>query len=154
VIFVTVGSIHFPFSRLVDAAARLDGEVVVQHGTAPAPADVSRAVPFLPFGEVVECMRRADVVVSHAGVGSIVLAQQQGHVPVVMPRLRRYGEAVDDHQVPLLERLAEHGTVIPAIEAEDLPEAVARVPSRGSPQQPVERELHRAVRAALKDEPR
>ena len=36
-IFVTVGSIHFPFARLVDAAGRLEGEVVVQHGSAPPP---------------------------------------------------------------------------------------------------------------------
>jgi UDP-N-acetylglucosamine transferase subunit ALG13 len=149
VIFVTVGSIHFPFARLVDVAGRLEGEVVVQHGPAPPPRGVSRAVPFLPFDEMAEYMRRADVVVTHAGVGSIVLAMQHGHVPVVMPRLRRYGETVDDHQVPLVELLAEHGTLVPAFEPDEVAGAIARVPPRAVPQPPSERPLHREVRAAL-----
>lgn len=148
-VFVTVGSIHFPFARLVDAAGALEGEVVVQHGPATPPPGVSRAVEFLPFYEMAEYMRRADVVVTHAGVGSIVLALQHGHVPVVMPRLRRFGETVDDHQVPLAELLAEHGTVVPAFEPADVAGAVARVPPRAAPQPPSERPLHREVRAAL-----
>jgi UDP-N-acetylglucosamine transferase subunit ALG13 len=149
VIFVTVGSSHFPFARLVSAVGTLEGEIVLQHGPAPPPPGVTRAAPFLPFEEIVDCMQRADVVVTHAGVGSIVLAAQQGHVPVVMPRLRRFDETVDDHQVGLLELLADHGTVIPAFAGEDLPGAVARVPPVGPPQNPAERPLHREVRAAL-----
>jgi UDP-N-acetylglucosamine transferase subunit ALG13 len=149
VVFVTVGSIHFPFARLVEAAGRLDYDVVIQHGTAEPPPGVQRAVPFLPFGEVVEYMRAADVVVTHAGVGSIVVALQHGHVPVVVPRRRRFGETVDDHQVPLVELLAEHGTVIPALEPDELSDAVARVPPRGAPPAPAERALHREVRVAL-----
>jgi UDP-N-acetylglucosamine transferase subunit ALG13 len=149
VIFVTVGSIHFPFTRLVEAAAALEGEVVMQHGTAPAPPGVAKAEPFMPFRELAEYVSQADVVVTHAGVGSIVLAVEQGHVPVTMPRLRRFGETVDDHQLPLVELLADHGTVIPALEPSSLADAVARVPDRGPPRAPAEREVHRRVRAAL-----
>ncbi|HEV7460886.1 MAG TPA: glycosyltransferase [Solirubrobacteraceae bacterium] len=148
-IFVTVGSIHYPFARLVDAAAKLDGEVVIQHGPAAAPRGVSRAVDFLPFDEVADYMRRAEVIVTHAGVGSIVLAAQNGHVPVVMPRLRRFGETVDDHQVPLVELLAAHGTVVPALEPAEVAGAVGHVPERAAPQPPAERSLHHEVRAAL-----
>jgi UDP-N-acetylglucosamine transferase subunit ALG13 len=113
------------------------------------PPGVSRAVEFLPFDEVAEYMHLADVVVTHAGVGSIVLAAQNGHVPVVMPRLRRFGETVDDHQVPLVELLAAHGTVIPAREPAEMAGAVARAPARSAPQPPAERPLHREVRGAL-----
>ena len=53
-----------------------------------------------PFDELVEHVRRARVVVSHAGVGSVLTALANGKRPVVVPRLHRFGEAVDDHQLP------------------------------------------------------
>jgi UDP-N-acetylglucosamine transferase subunit ALG13 len=68
-------------------------------------------VDFLSFDEMVAHVDRARVVVTHAGVGSILLALSRFRRPVVVPRLRRFGEAVDDHQVPLGRRLDEQGLV-------------------------------------------
>jgi UDP-N-acetylglucosamine transferase subunit ALG13 len=48
-----------------------------------------------------------------------------------VPRLRRYGEAVDDHQVHFARRLAERGLVMLAEDPEGLPEALARVDTSG-----------------------
>ena len=62
VIFATCGSSHLPFERLMQALAVLPAdELVVQHGPAePPPA--ARAVPFLPYSEVVSLIEEADVV--------------------------------------------------------------------------------------------
>lgn len=68
-------------------------------------------VEFMPFDEVVATMTRADSVVCHAGVGSIMTALQLGHTPVVLPRLARHGEHVDDHQLDIARRFAERGLV-------------------------------------------
>ena len=149
-IFVTVGTHHQPFARLIDALAALpDDELVVQHGHSPAPAAVREAVAFLSFREIAERMRSADVVVTHAGVGSILLARREGHTPVVVPRLHRHGEHVDDHQVELTEALAGRGAVIPVWEAQELAPAVADAPRRSEPRPPVAGPLHEAVRDAL-----
>ena len=66
-IFATVGSSHMPFERLMLALAKLPADdLTVQHGPAhPPPA--ARATPFMPFGEVVDTLAAADVVVAHAG---------------------------------------------------------------------------------------
>ena len=149
-IFVTVGTHRAPFARLMEALGALPAhELVVQHGYSPPPPGVREAVDFLGFGDVLDRIRAADVVVMHAGVGSILLARREGHLPIVVPRLHRRGEHVDDHQVELTEALAVEGQVIPAWETTDLAAAVAFVPPRGAPRPPSAGPLHHAVRAVM-----
>jgi exopolysaccharide biosynthesis glucuronosyltransferase PssE len=127
-IFLTVGSSWTPFDRLVEAAELLPhGEpVVVQAGASRVrPLGASICVPFLPFEDLVEHVRQARVVVTHAGVGSIMVALAHGHRPIVVPRLRRLGEAVDDHQLELARRLGEVGYVAPLEDVRRIGEAVA-----------------------------
>lgn len=152
-IFATCGSSHLPFTRMMRALAVLPAaELIVQHGPAePPPA--ARAVAFLPYGEVVELVDAADVVISHAGVGSILCAIRAGHTPVVFPRLGRYAETVDDHQAELVRALAERGTVRVAWEAADLSDAIASLPPRGSTAPGDAGRLNAAVRAAIRGEP-
>jgi UDP-N-acetylglucosamine transferase subunit ALG13 len=59
-------------------------------------------------------------VVCHAGDGSILAAVRAGHVPVVLPRLARYGEAVDDHQLELAAHLSLARHVIAVADPADL----------------------------------
>ena len=92
-IFVTVGSTQIPFGRLVSALEQLPGErLFIQHGPVPPPPNAARSTAFMQFPQVIESMREADVVVCHAGAGSILCALRAGHVPVVVPRLKRFGE--------------------------------------------------------------
>jgi UDP-N-acetylglucosamine transferase subunit ALG13 len=113
VILVTLGTLHFPFDRLLRALDSLpaDEELVVQcRVPGPLPAH-ARSVTDLPFDELAETMRAARVVVCHAGVGSVLTALANGKRPVTVPRLARFGEAVDDHQLAFARRLAEAGLV-------------------------------------------
>jgi UDP-N-acetylglucosamine transferase subunit ALG13 len=112
-IFVTVGTNETPFDRLVRAVdnLELDEELVVQHGSSTVRPEGARCVDFLPFEELVEHVRRARLVVSHAGVGSVLVALSSGRRPIVVPRLRRFGEAVDDHQAAFAKRLHAAGMV-------------------------------------------
>jgi UDP-N-acetylglucosamine transferase subunit ALG13 len=126
-ILVTVGTNEQPFDRLVCAAAALGGDepLVVQHGSSRAPRGRGEWVDFLPFGALEVHARAARVVVCHAGVGSIVLARRSGRRPIVMPRRHRLGEAVDDHQVALAQRLAAAGLVTVVEDSDELGAALA-----------------------------
>ena len=57
-------------------------------------------------------MLEARVVVTHAGVGSIMTALTLGKQPIVVPRQKRFHEAVDDHQLALARRLDKAGLVV------------------------------------------
>jgi UDP-N-acetylglucosamine transferase subunit ALG13 len=152
VIFATVGS-HptFAFERLLAALESLPAgeELIVQHGPGSPPANADRAVAWMPYGEFEELLARADRVIAHAGAGTILCAARAGHVPVVMPRLGRLGETVDDHQLDFARGLARDGGVILAEDATDLAAAVAAVPPRGDAAAERGAELVAAVRAEL-----
>ncbi len=129
-IFATCGSSEIHFDRMMAALAALPAaELHVQHGPA-TPPECASAHPYLPFGDLVEKIEMADVVVSHAGVGTILCAIRAGHTPIIFPRLRRYSEAVDDHQAELAEALALRGTALIARDAAELAAAVRSAPPR------------------------
>jgi UDP-N-acetylglucosamine--N-acetylmuramyl-(pentapeptide) pyrophosphoryl-undecaprenol N-acetylglucosamine transferase len=73
----------------------------------PADARVS-----VPIDEMRRAMREADVVVSHAGVGSALAAMQAGRRAVFVPRRRLHGEHVDDHQVAMARELQRRDLVL------------------------------------------
>ena len=152
-IFVTVGTHQQPFERMLAGLAALPLEqLVVQHGDGPPPPGVAHAAAFMSFGEMLEQFEAADTVVTHAGVGSILLAMRVGHTPIVVPRYKRFGEHVDDHQVELTRALADGARVIAAWDTADLAAAVAAAPPRRPPSERGERPIHAAVRAALRGE--
>jgi UDP-N-acetylglucosamine transferase subunit ALG13 len=148
VIFVTVGTHHQPFERLLEGLGGLDDELVVQYGPAKPPA-VSRAEPFMPFDAMLDRFREADTVITHAGVGSIICARREGHVPLVVPRRRELGEHVDDHQVELTRALAQRGSVVAVWDVDALAQTVAAAPPRRPPSAAAEPALCASVRSAL-----
>ncbi len=148
-IFVTVGTHHQPFERLLDALGDLGDELVVQFGPGAPPSGVERAEAFMSFDTMLECFRAADKVITHAGVGSIICASREGHLPLVVPRRSDLGEHVDDHQVELTRALEERGRVIAVWEVENLRETVAMAPSRQAPSLIEEPALCASVREAL-----
>jgi beta-1,4-N-acetylglucosaminyltransferase len=63
--------------------------------------------------EMASLMCCADVVVTHAGVASMVDAVGAGHRPIVVPRRHHLGEHVDDHQLQIVSALELLGIVTP-----------------------------------------
>ncbi|MFP5361332.1 MAG: glycosyltransferase [Thermoleophilia bacterium] len=125
-ILVTTGTNEQPFDRLVRAAAGLDvaEPLLVQHGASRVPHGAGEWVDFLPFEELAACAGRARVIVCHAGVGSIMLARRCGHRPIVVPRRHQLGEAVDDHQLALAQRLSSSGVVTLVEDVDELADAI------------------------------
>ncbi|HET9591789.1 MAG TPA: glycosyltransferase [Solirubrobacterales bacterium] len=149
-IFATVGSTQIRFDRFTEALAGLPAErLSVQHGPMRAPPGAAHAVPFMQFPEVVESMERAEAVVCHAGAGSILCALRVGHTPVVIPRLKRFEETVDDHQLEFSRALAAEGKVIVVEDPSRLAAAVAAAPPRLPPEERVGLPIQAAVRDAL-----
>ena len=119
-IFVTVGTERFPFDRLIRAldeakrSGRIQQEVFAQIGTAtylPQAFDYSR---FLSFGSMIEYIRAADIIIGHAGVGTVLLSRQSDKIPIIFARQKVFGEHVDDHQMQFARKMEREGLVIAA----------------------------------------
>src|SRR4051794_18675758 len=101
--YVSVGNATQPFPRLLDAvikiAYRLPQPVIVQHGSTPFTSTHCIASPFVQMGEFERLIEQAELLILHAGAGSVIHAARAGKVPVVMPRRVQFAELVDDHQI-------------------------------------------------------
>lgn len=131
-LFVTVGSQKFPFDRLikkVDQMLReglIQEEVFIQTGTSGyVPACPHQA--FCEGARFEELLEACDILITHGGAGTMMEAAKRGKKIVAVPRLARYGEHVDDHQLELTERLHRMNLVYACLDAEDLPKALRAI---------------------------
>jgi UDP-N-acetylglucosamine transferase subunit ALG13 len=129
VIAVVLGTQAYPFDRLLRALDGVEEELVIQGGASTHRPPGATWFDYLEYPALVERVRAARLVVAHAGVGAIVTAVSEGKRPVVVPRLKRYGEAVDDHQLPFARRLAETGLVTLVEDPAGLPAALLETPA-------------------------
>jgi UDP-N-acetylglucosamine transferase subunit ALG13 len=132
-ILVTVGISNLPFERLlsaVDKLPRTGEELVVQCGPAGTRPRGALCVDYLPFADFDRYVRDARVVICHAGIGSVGACLTSGRHPIVVPRLKQHGEAVDDHQRRFARRLAELGLASSIEDVRDLADAVRTAPTR------------------------
>jgi UDP-N-acetylglucosamine transferase subunit ALG13 len=146
-IFVTLGTHEQPLLRAIELVATLDGEdeIMIQHGSTPARPDLVTAhwVDYLESDALLGHIHRADVVISHAGVGSMITAIRNGKKPVVVPRLARFGEHVDDHQLELAEQFAARDLVFLCGPEDRIGEFVSRAKSAETAARPRENGLLR-----------
>lgn len=130
--FVALGTHIDPFARMlrtvedaVDAGV-LPGPIVAQAGVTPvAPRDDLRAAEWMSPDEIQAAVESARYVVCHSGSGLIARCLRAGRRPLVLPRLARHGEHVDDHQLQLVRKLGEMDCIVP-LDGPITPEHLAR----------------------------
>lgn len=125
---VSLGTELWPYPRAVAGVRRVlpDAEVVWQTGVTEVEEDGRRLQQWLPATELHDAFRDSDVVLTHAGVGSVLSALRQGKVPVILPRRAAHREMVDDHQLEFAEMIAARGLAV-SVDPDDLaPEHLER----------------------------
>jgi len=161
-LFVTVGNSLDPFDRMIalidDGLARCSFPVegLCQVG---ACTRRPRFLPWkltLPRSEFEQEVAAADVVVCHAGAGSLCSAIAVGHTPITIPRRSRFGEIVNEHQQELVAALRERELVILAEDARDLVNALERFARGGLARgphraMPPSKETTQRIRRALEE---
>ncbi|MGA2069877.1 MAG: PssE/Cps14G family polysaccharide biosynthesis glycosyltransferase [Sedimentisphaerales bacterium] len=133
-IFLTVGTL-FPFDRLVraiDAAAGDDlitDEIFAQIGESSYKPRNFESVPSLEKGLFDKYFTEASFIISHAGMGTIIMALSHNKPLLVMPRLKHYKEHVNDHQVATAKEFEKLGHILVAYDTVDLPEHIHQLKS-------------------------
>jgi beta-1,4-N-acetylglucosaminyltransferase len=104
------------FERLVQEmdriAGELDEEIVMQLGSTDYEPKNCEYFKFMPRKDIEECYAGARVVVCHAGSGSILNALAHNKPLVLVPRLQRYGEVFDDHQLEIAREMQSRGITV------------------------------------------
>ncbi len=133
-IFLTVGTL-FPFDRLVraiDAAVSNDlivDKIFAQIGENSYKPRNYESVPSLEKDLFDKHFTEASFIISHAGIGTIIMALSHNKPLLVMPRLKRYKEHVNDHQVATAKEFEKLGHILVAYDIADLPERIHQLKS-------------------------
>jgi len=108
IILVTVGTTYFGFTRVLEAVdftliySKAEHRVITQTGTDTFKwyyKDVEYH-PFIAPDEYINLVKKATKIITHAGPGTLyTIARYSSVMPLVIPRLKKYGEHVTNHQL-------------------------------------------------------
>ena len=133
-IFITLGSQKFQFTRLLIAVDKLCEKEIICGKDVFAQIGYSDYVPqnyrynnFMDREEFSVEMGKADIVITHGGTGAIIGAVKKGKKVIAVPRLAKYGEHVDDHQLQLVKQFDDLNLICPCGDTNELAEAIETV---------------------------
>lgn len=117
-IFITVGTQKFQFNRLLKEIDRLieekkiTEEVFAQIGYSDYKPKNYRYKDFIDRDEYSNIMKKCQKVITHGGTGAIVGAVKQGKRVIAIPRLKEFGEHVDNHQIQIVYEFEKVGFIL------------------------------------------
>lgn len=113
-IFVTVGTHEQSFDRLIEEVDRLvqvgiiTDEVIMQTGYSTYQPKHCKWHSLLTYDEMDDVMNQADLIITHGGPATFMAALSKGKKVIVVPRLKRYEEHVNDHQLEFVNAVKSH----------------------------------------------
>ena len=134
-IFITTGSQKFQFNRLLKKVDELiaDGtikdKVFAQSGYSEYKPVNYEYKDFMSRDEFAKKMGESTIVITHGGTGAIIGAVKKGKKDIAVPRLAKFGEHVDDHQLQLLTQFDEMNIICSCYDIEDLAGYITKIDS-------------------------
>lgn len=130
-IFVTLGSQKFQFNRLLKAVDELcekkfivAEDVFAQIGYSDYLPQNYRYKSFLDREEFSSEIGKSDIVITHGGTGAIIGAVKKGKKVIAVPRLAKYREHVDDHQLQVIKQFDDLNLICSCQEISELKKAL------------------------------
>lgn len=129
--FVSIGNAHQPFKRLLNGVLEtidiLPRPVIVQFGYSLFKDTRCLYSPFLSLDQYNRYIQDAQLLILHAGAGSVIKALRAGKRPIVVPRRKKFQEHINDHQLDFAKALSKMDKIELVLEISDLKSAVQNV---------------------------
>lgn len=125
-IFVALGTQKFQLNRLlmkIDSLIEkgiIVDEVFAQIGESDYIPQRYEYEKFIGKEQFEEKISKCDILITHGGVGTIVAGLKRNKKVIVFPRLKKYGEHVDEHQLEIAKSFSQLNYVLECDDADDL----------------------------------
>lgn len=116
-ILVLLGTHELQFTRLLVEIERcidnnmINEKIIVQAGKTKYSSSKMEIIDFLSYNQLEELMKESSFIITHGGTGSITSAVRCNKKVIAIPRLKKYNEHNDDHQVEFLKAFESKGYV-------------------------------------------
>lgn len=117
-IFITVGTHTQSFNRLLKEVDRLAGEkkikekMIAQIGRSSYEPKHIEWFRFTDFKTLNNLYKNTNLIVAHGGAGSILNGLSNNKPVIAVPRLKKYNEHVNDHQMDLVKQLEKSKKIV------------------------------------------
>ena len=130
-IFVTVGTHYQGFERFIEKmdqiAAKIDEKVIMQIGFTDYKPKNAKWFKFLEYDEINNLYKEAELIISHAGAGTLFDSLHSKKPIIIVPRLKKFGEHIDNQQIELAEALDSTNKVVAVYDIEDLEDNLLKI---------------------------
>lgn len=132
-ILITLGTQDKEFTRILKEVDKLitkkviKEEVVVQAGYTKYKSKNMKIFDYVSKTELEKYIEKASFVITHAGVGTIFGCLKKNKKIIAVPRLSKYKEHNNDHQLQIVEEFGKEGFLIPVYEMDELEQAIQKV---------------------------
>lgn len=129
-IFVTLGTQDKPFARLIKAVEKqvelgnISEDVVVQSGCTKYKSDKIKIINYMSIDEFNNYLKNANLIITHAGVGTIIQALKLRKTIIAAARKQEFGEHVSNHQQQLLDNFAKSNFILPLNNFDELDKVI------------------------------
>lgn len=134
-ILVLLGTQNNSFKRLLEEVQKnidngnIKEKVIVQKGFTKFESKDMEMYKELPSEKINKLIEQANIVITHGGVGSIISSITRGKKVIAVPRLKKYKEHVNDHQLDIINSFNDNGYIIGIHSVEELGEALTKIKS-------------------------
>ena len=131
-IFVSLGTNDKSFKRLLDridreiSSGNIKDDVIVQSGYTKYESTNMKIVDLMSMDEFSKCISSCDILITHGGVGTILDGLKHGKKIIAFPRLSKFQEHVNDHQVEIINEFYDNGYILTG-EIDDLCDLLIKV---------------------------
>ena len=84
---------------------------------------------FTNYENMLKLMKKASYVITHGGIGSVLLSLRMNKKTIVVPRLKKFGEHTNDHQLEIVKELDKQNKIIPVYDITQLSNVIENVGS-------------------------
>lgn len=127
-VLVLVGTQKQDFSRIfneIEKSELLENEkIIAQSGYTKYDSKKIEMIPFMKREKLVELIKEADYIICHGGVGTIFDSLYEKKKILAVPRLEKYKEHINDHQIEVCRKLSEEGYILYFLDGENFDEKI------------------------------
>lgn len=133
--FVTLGTQDKEFKRLLIEIERLihvgiiKEKVIAQIGNTKFESNKIKIIKFTYQNQMEELIKSADIIITHGGVGTIIEGINLGKKIIAVPRLKKYKEHVNDHQLQIIQNFNDNGYIIGVNSVDEIGSAIEKIKS-------------------------